>query len=115
MTPVFPYDPLQHYTWGGQCDGWTLVETETLSVKREKMPAGSSECLHYHEKSQQFFYILSGTATLQVEAGELMLTAGQGIHITPGKKHRISNGAKEDLEFILSSGPSTKNDRINVE
>ena len=53
---------LQHYTWGDNCDGWVLVDTEQLSVKQERMPQQTFETLHYHEKAQQFFFILKGIA-----------------------------------------------------
>jgi mannose-6-phosphate isomerase-like protein (cupin superfamily) len=78
------------------------------------MPAGTAEQLHYHEKSQQFFFILKGTATIEIEASLFEVNEQEGIHIEPGKKHRIMNQSNGDLEFILSSQPSTNHDRINV-
>jgi mannose-6-phosphate isomerase-like protein (cupin superfamily) len=110
---VSKYQPLQHYQWGDACDGWNLVDEPGLSVKQERMPAGTAEALHYHEKAQQFFYILQGTARFTIEAETVELHAGQGIRIEPGQGHKISNAAAEPLEFILCSQPSTRNDRIN--
>ena len=104
---------LQHYTWGDNCDGWVFVDTDELSVKQERMPQHTAEALHYHEKAQQFFFILKGIATFEVEEQSFTVPAGQGIHIKAGKKHRIINNAGQDLEFVLSSQPSTKNDRFN--
>jgi len=102
-----------HYTWGNNCDGWVLVDTEALSVKQERMPAQTAEALHYHQKAQQFFFILAGIATFEVENESFTVYNGQGFHIEPGKKHRILNNTAEDIEFILSSQPSTNNDRFN--
>ncbi|HWB24167.1 MAG TPA: cupin domain-containing protein [Chitinophagaceae bacterium] len=101
-----------HYTWGDSCDGWVLVDTEELSVKQERMPAGTQETLHYHKQSQQFFFILRGTATFEVEEKIFTVETGQGFYIEVGTRHRIINNANEDLEFILSSQPSTNNDRF---
>ena len=106
--------PLQHYLWGNNCDGWVLTDTEQLSVKQERMPPQTSEALHFHKNAQQFFFILNGTATFEVEGESFSVSAGNGFHIEAGKKHRISNDATENLEFILSSQPSTNNDRVNV-
>jgi mannose-6-phosphate isomerase-like protein (cupin superfamily) len=106
--------PIDHYKWGDNCDGWVLVDTESLSVKQEKMPAGAAEQLHYHRKSQQFFFILKGVATIEIEENLIQLNEQQGIHIEAGKKHRIMNRSEDDLEFILSSQPSTNDDRINI-
>jgi mannose-6-phosphate isomerase-like protein (cupin superfamily) len=67
MQKINKYEPLNHYKWGNNCDGWVLVDTEDLSVKQERMSPQTSEALHYHEKAQQFFFILRGIATFEVE------------------------------------------------
>ena len=51
MQKVSKYEPLKHYKWRGNCDGWVLVDTEDLSVKQERMSPQTSEALHYHEKA----------------------------------------------------------------
>ena len=112
---VSKYQPLKHYKWGSDCDGWNFVDEESLSVKQELMPAGTSEVKHFHQSAQQFFFILKGIATLEIEDATIQVNEGEGLHIEPGSKHRILNESNEDLEFILCSQPSTKNDRINCE
>ena len=113
MSAVSKHNSLHHYKWGNDCDGWVLVDTNALSVKQERMPAQTSEALHYHEKAQQFFFILKGIATFEVENESYTVQPGQGFHIGAGKKHRIINNTAEDIEFILSSQPSTNQDRFN--
>ena len=113
MQKVSKYEPLNHYKWGNNCDGWVLVDTEDLSVKQERMSPQTSEALHYHEKAQQFFFILKGIATFEMEEDFFSVKENEGFHIPAGKKHRIINNANTDLEFILSSQPSTNNDRFN--
>jgi mannose-6-phosphate isomerase-like protein (cupin superfamily) len=105
----------EHYNWGNNCDGWRLVKTESLSVIREKMPPLAKEQLHYHEKSQQFFYILSGIATFEINERKVTVNENSGIHIKPGIKHRISNNEENDLEFLVISEPKSHVDRINLE
>jgi len=112
---VSTYHPLKHYIWGDKCDGWNLVDEPSLSVKQERMPAGSSEAKHYHQQSQQFFYILKGIATFEVNKAIVKVEAGEGFHIPPNTTHCIHNRSSEVLEFILCSQPSTSNDRINCE
>lgn len=104
-----------HYQWGDTCDGWTLVEEDSLSVKLERMPPGTAEAKHYHERARQFFFILNGEARFEIESQQVTIKAGEGVHIRPGQRHRVLNDAKEDLEFILSSQPSTAGDRVNCE
>jgi mannose-6-phosphate isomerase-like protein (cupin superfamily) len=108
-------NPLKHYQWGDNCDGWNLVDESSLSVKLERMPPHTAEQKHFHEKAQQFFYILKGEAVFEIERERITVKQEQGIYLKPGKLHKIINENDEDLEFLLSSQPSTANDRINVE
>ena len=54
-----------HYFWKKVCEGWHLVERDDLSVIAEKMPPRTAEDMHYHQKAQQFFYVLSGQAAMR--------------------------------------------------
>lgn len=107
-------DCLSHYKWGDDCYGWNFIDTDALSVKQELMPPDTAEQLHYHEKATQVFFILKGKATFMIDDEECVLKPEQGIEIKAGQKHFISNKEQNDLEFILYSYPSTKNDRINL-
>jgi mannose-6-phosphate isomerase-like protein (cupin superfamily) len=124
MNIVSRSHPLTHYLWGEQCDGWNLVDTPELSVKMERMPPHTAEQEHFHQYARQFFFILKGWATFFL-AGEAVAFAAtgeqseqqvelnpqEGLEIRPGLRHRIENNGDEDLEFILCSQPSTKDDR----
>jgi mannose-6-phosphate isomerase-like protein (cupin superfamily) len=114
MMKVSTDHPLRHYQWGDGCDGWNFVEEQTLSVKQERMPPGTSETLHYHKHAQQFFFILKGVAHFEVEGETIVVNANEGLHIAAGITHRISNQTDIAIEFILSSQPSTAGDRINT-
>jgi mannose-6-phosphate isomerase-like protein (cupin superfamily) len=103
-----------NYVWGDGCYGWNYIDTDALSVKQELMPPDTSEQLHYHEKSSQVFFILKGRATFYIDGEISTLKPEQGIEIKPGQKHYISNKETSDLEFILYSTPSTKNDRTEI-
>lgn len=106
--------PIDHKQWGNGCHAYTLLNTEELSIKQEAMPAGTEEQLHYHQKAQQFFYILKGTAVFEVNEVIIMLHEQESIHIAAGKHHKIMNKHSIDLEFLVCSQPSTENDRFNL-
>lgn len=107
-------DCVSHYKWGDDCYGWNFIDTDGLSVKQELMPPDTAEHPHYHKRATQVFFILKGRAVFIIEDEEYELKPEQGIEIKPGQKHFISNKEQTDLEFILYSYPSTKNDRINL-
>jgi mannose-6-phosphate isomerase-like protein (cupin superfamily) len=104
----------EHYVWGEVCDGWHLLKTSDLSVIHERVPAGAGEVRHFHSKARQFFYILSGTATLKLDDGEISFGANQGVHVAPGIHHRFKNTGDTEVVFMVISSPSAVGDRQNV-
>ncbi|WP_127532563.1 cupin domain-containing protein [Paenibacillus kobensis] len=104
-----------HYIWGNQCDGWRLVQNEGLSVIHERMPAHTSEVKHYHEKARQFFFVLSGTATMDIGGKEIQLNEQEGIEVAPLIPHRLLNQSDRDVEFLVISAPNSRGDRIAAE
>ena len=104
-----------HYKWGGNCDGWHLLSSSHLSVIQEKMPPGTQEVKHFHEYSEQVFYILSGQATFYVDHEKLTLEAQESLHIPALTPHQIQNSSEKDLHFLVISHPKSHGDRIIVE
>lgn len=107
-------DNAEHYVWGEQCDGYHLVKSNQLSVIQERVPPGCCEVRHLHRKAEQFFYILSGTATLELDGSHYCLQPGQGLHVQAGKKHQLSNTGTADLVFIVTSTPPSHGDRVEI-
>jgi mannose-6-phosphate isomerase-like protein (cupin superfamily) len=105
----------EHYSWGSNCDGWHLVKNQSLSVIEEQIPPGASEVTHYHQRAQQFFFVLSGEAVMETEGCETPLTARQGWHILPGVRHRIKNISAEPVRFLVISQPPSHGDRVVLE
>jgi quercetin dioxygenase-like cupin family protein len=107
-----------HYVWGEVCDGWHLVRGDALSVIEERMPAGAQEERHFHTKARQFFYVLEGELTLEVEGAVHRLGPRQGLEIAPGERHQAFNASREecamDVRFLVVSAPPGQGDRVNV-
>lgn len=102
------------YVWGEICKGWKLVDTAQLAVIQESMPPNTQESKHFHYRAQQFFYILKGQATFLIAKKQVLVEAGQGIHILPKTNHQIKNESGEDLEFLVISQPHSHGDREEV-
>jgi len=101
-----------HYRWGDGCDGWHLVRTDALSVIEERMPPGSREARHRHAAARQFFYVLSGVLTMEVDGTRHRLVPRSGIEIAPGVSHQALNEGDTDAEFLVVSTPPSHGDRI---
>ncbi|HYG37627.1 MAG TPA: cupin domain-containing protein [Cytophagales bacterium] len=80
---------VDQYSWGENCKGWHLIKSPSLGVIQETMPPDTEEVRHKHEKAQQFFFILKGEAVFELEDEILSIKAGEGVHILPGKVHKI--------------------------
>jgi mannose-6-phosphate isomerase-like protein (cupin superfamily) len=84
----------EHYTWGEICDGWHLLKGETLSVIEERILSGGSEIPHHHAHARQFFYVLAGALSFEMNGGVVDVASRQGI------------------EILVVSNPPTTGDRV---
>jgi mannose-6-phosphate isomerase-like protein (cupin superfamily) len=105
----------EHYEWGAGCDGWHLVKTPTLSIIEERMPSGTKEVRHYHQESNQFFYMLKGVLSIEVGGREFELTVGQGAQVPAKTPHQVCNRHSVDAEFLVVSNPPSHGDRVTAE
>jgi mannose-6-phosphate isomerase-like protein (cupin superfamily) len=101
----------EHYRWGGICDGWRLVETGTHSIIEERVPPGGSESRHFHKGVTQFFYVLKGVLSFEINGNEHDVSPRQGIEIGPLIPHRVFNRSASDAEFLVFSTPPSHGDR----
>jgi mannose-6-phosphate isomerase-like protein (cupin superfamily) len=104
----------RHYRWGSASDGWHLLDGADLSVIRERVPPGDHERRHRHATARQFFYILAGEATLEIDGREVVVAAGQGVEVPPGTPHQFFNRSAVDVEMLVISSPRSHGDRVDL-
>jgi mannose-6-phosphate isomerase-like protein (cupin superfamily) len=115
-TQTISIKSAEHYKWGGpqgtDCDGWHLVKTPQLSVIEELMPPDTSELRHFHAHARQFFFVLEGELTLEVEHHDFLLHPGEGLEISPGQQHQAMNRSTQSVRMLVTSQPPSHGDRI---
>ena len=111
MSEVVQASPGNHYIWSGVCDGWHLLRNENLSVIEERMPPGAEEQRHLHHRSRQFFYVLEGELTMEVDGRRHLLSGRQALEIVPGQRHQAMNRSGADVRFLVVSQPPSHGDR----
>ena len=104
----------EHYVWGDVCEGWRLLKHAEMSVVQERVPPGATEVKHFHTLARQFFYVLSGTASIEFDDGSVSFGVGQGIYVSPGTPHRFYNTSNEEVVFLVISAPTTEGDHTLV-
>lgn len=105
---------MPHAAWGQGCDAWALLSNADLSVKHERMPAGTHEVRHFHAHAQQFFFVLSGALTLEKAGQSHVLAQHDGLAVEPGVPHQAINAGPDVVEFLVISTPPTAQDRIET-
>ncbi|HEY2036412.1 MAG TPA: cupin domain-containing protein [Steroidobacteraceae bacterium] len=113
-------DTAEHYTWPSvigshQCDGWHLHRSAGLSVIEECMPPGTAERRHLHQRAAQFFYVLAGQLTLEIEGEFHTLPTSSGCTVVAQTPHQVFNRGEEDARFLVISEPPSHADRVTVE
>ena len=65
-------------------------------------PCGGSSQRHWHEKEDEFIYVVSGTITLVTDAGEQKLTPGMFAGFPAGKPdgHNLVNKGTENAVYL---------------
>jgi mannose-6-phosphate isomerase len=99
--------------WGTEL---LVAHTEHYTGKVLFMKAGGTGALQYHEKKDETFYLLAGTARVYFhnERGELdvvEMPRGDAFHVPPGAVHRVE--AVTDCVFVEASTPIF-DDRVKV-
>lgn len=114
MTKIQSKNNQNHYTWGQGNDAWHFLDSSELSIIRECMHPGNSEQFHYHNKAEQYFFILDGIAEFHLNDVVYSLIADQGIHVPAKVIHKIVNNGPDELHFLVISRPKSHGDRVNL-
>ena len=102
------------YKWGEGGVGWPLVDTDGLLVIEETLAPGCSEKRHHHNKATQCFYILEGSAVMNIDGHNRILAQGMVLQIQPRACHAIANDSSNEIRFLVIPSPSTRSDRHGI-
>lgn len=112
--PVISTKTAPHFFWGNHCEGWWLKKNGHFTVICEIMPKGSSEKRHFHRETEQFFYILEGTLSIELDDVVHHLQQNESIAVMSRIKHKVFNQSDQHVKFLVISSPDSHEDRVNV-
>ena len=78
------------------------------SLAEASIPAGSSTDRHYHKKSEEFYFLLKGEGTMEIDGESRPVAPGDAILIPPGAWHQIT--ASTALRFLCCCAPPYSHD-----
>ena len=83
--------------WGS----WEVLDQgPDYKVKRITVRISSRLSLQTHACRSEYWMIVAGTATCIVGERELVLRAGESVHVPVGTPHRIGNHQEDDLILV---------------
>ena len=91
----------------------SIVKSDRWQVKLLNVKPGEKLSLQKHNHRSEHWIIVSGTAKVEIDEKETLLTENQSAYIPLGSKHRLSNPGTIDLKIIeIQSGSYLGEDDI---
>lgn len=90
-------------------------ENERCTVKLLYVKPGYRLSLQYHNKRKEFWKIVKGSATVEVQNERSSLNEGDTIIIPSGAKHRIQASNSGCIVLEISYGSFDENDIVRIE
>jgi mannose-6-phosphate isomerase-like protein (cupin superfamily) len=59
-----------------------------------------SECLHYHDY-HEYYVVLEGDGTLEVEGSIVPLSAGSAVMVEPGERHQVVSIGVNGIRWVI--------------
>jgi mannose-6-phosphate isomerase-like protein (cupin superfamily) len=75
------------------------------SLAEARVAPGLTTLCHYHPRTEEIYYILSGVGRVRVGEELRDVAAGDAIAIPPGEIHQITNTGSDTLVFLCSCSP----------
>ncbi len=75
------------------------------SLAEARLPVGASTTAHFHPATEEIYYILQGSGSMQIEEETKAVGPGDAIAIPPGAMHQITNTSDVELRFLCCCAP----------
>ena len=81
----------------------TNAPVQNQSLAEATVPVGQPTERHYHKLSEEFYFILEGSGTMEIDGDTRAVSPGDAILIPPGAWHQIT--ASQTLRFLCCCAP----------
>jgi mannose-6-phosphate isomerase-like protein (cupin superfamily) len=80
------------------------------SLAEARVAPGQTTALHYHYRSEEIYYLLSGSGRLRVGEEWREVGPGDAVAIPAGEVHQITNLGATELVFLCCCAPGYEHD-----
>src|SRR5512133_233561 len=86
------------------------------SLADARLPVGGATQEHYHEKTEEIYYITHGSGRIQIQGESREVGPGDAIAIPPGARQKLWNTGSEIMRILCCCAPGYEhNDTIITE
>ena len=75
------------------------------SLAEATIEAGASTVRHHHRVAEEIYYIVAGTALMEIDGEEREVTVGDAVLIPPGARHTITASADGPVRLLCCCAP----------
>jgi len=99
---------------------WELVTpgstgSRQLGIAYVEIDPGGQSPRHYHERTEEAYYFVSGSGSMSIGDERFNVQAGDAVYIPPLAVHSVTNSSNVVLCFISADAPPyDENDDIEV-
>jgi mannose-6-phosphate isomerase-like protein (cupin superfamily) len=87
---------------------WTPVRNQSLA--EATLPPAGETAEHYHPRSEEIYYFVSGAGRMRLGEEEADVSAGDCIVIPPGTAHKLFNPGPHPLVLLCCCAPAYADD-----
>lgn len=80
------------------------------SLAEARLAPGLSTTPHHHPRTEEIYYILSGSGRMRIGDDVCDVSRGDAIAIPPGAVHQITNTGTALLKFLCCCAPGYQHD-----
>lgn len=81
----------------------SVIRNQSLAEAR--VEPGLTTDAHYHPKTEEIYYVLSGVGRMRIGEEHRNVIPGDAIAIPPGAVHQITNTGNQPLIFLCCCAP----------
>jgi mannose-6-phosphate isomerase-like protein (cupin superfamily) len=82
----------------------SVIRNQSLAEAR--LAPGTNTQEHYHAKTEEIYYITTGTGRMRIGEETKEVGPGDAIAIPPGQKHKLWNTGRETLRLLCCCAPA---------
>jgi mannose-6-phosphate isomerase-like protein (cupin superfamily) len=87
-----------------------LHDNRRQSLAEAIVPPGQRTLRHRHRASEELYHFTAGSGVMELDGERFPVTAGDTVHIAPGRPHALLNTGAEDLKLLCCSSPAYSDD-----